>query len=466
MLNPIAHSHPCRTGMLAIWLAAGFAVFSSSSGQAQPAHFENVNSEEYTDSFPVISNDGKSLYFVSNQPAEGLAGHNIWVAQRAGRNHPWSEPVPLGPNVNSSFDDLAPALSRDGHLLLFASDRPGGEAALNLWVSWRADIHDDIGWQPAVYFGPVDMDPGLASFADLMREPLLAMEATAADSEPQLEPFVVRAPLDPFKIHQNPGFMIHSRAPSELVIRRGVFPKGVGGWHTHPGPSIAYVLRGQIKIQKFTKQDGCTESPVFGPGDIYLKPGNEVHRAIVVSEEDAVEMIAGLIPIGESIGALAEDPGCFQDQSFGLAATPVNTPSPSAQPVTLTMEQEIAPFETIRGAMDPFKILQNPEFMIHSRAQTDFVVQRLEFAPGAGGWHTHPGPSFIYVVKGQIKLQKFTKKEGCIETEVFGPGQAYFEIGNEVHRAVVLSDENAVLLVVRFLPAGEPITTPADDPGC
>jgi hypothetical protein len=70
------------------------------------------------------------------------------------------------------------------------------------------------------------------------------------------------------------------------------------------------------------------------------------------------------------------------------------------------------------------------------------------------------------VIQGQIKLQKFTKKDGCIETQVFGPGWAYFEIGNEVHRAVVVSEDNAVLLVVRFLPTGEPITTPADDPGC
>lgn len=126
----------------------------------------------------------------------------------------------------------------------------------------------------------------------------------------------------------------------------------------------------------------------------------------------------------------------------------------------------LQPF-TFRAPLDPYRIHQLPDFMIHSNARTDIVVQRSIFAPGAGPWHTHPGPSFVYVIEGQIKLERFTKKDGCAETPVFGPGQAYFEVGNEVHRAVVVSAESAVLLVTRFnIPVGGAITIPAEDPGC
>ena len=38
----------------------------------------------------------------------------------------WSEPVNLGCEVNSSFNDRAPALSKKGLSLYFGSDRPGG----------------------------------------------------------------------------------------------------------------------------------------------------------------------------------------------------------------------------------------------------------------------------------------------------------------------------------------------------
>lgn len=122
---------------------------------------------------------------------------------------------------------------------------------------------------------------------------------------------------------------------------------------------------------------------------------------------------------------------------------------------------------TFRAVLDPYRINEPPDFMIHSRARTDIVIQRSVFTPGVGAWHTHPGPSFVFVEQGQIKLNRFTKKDGCTETEVFGPGQAYFEVGNEVHRAIVVSSENAVLHVTRFnIPVGGDITIPADDPGC
>lgn len=125
----------------------------------------------------------------------------------------------------------------------------------------------------------------------------------------------------------------------------------------------------------------------------------------------------------------------------------------------------LEPF-TFRAPVDPYKIHQLPDFMIHSQARTDIVYQRLVFAPGAGMWHTHPGPSFVYVIEGQIKIERLTK-DGCTETPVFGPGNAYSEIADEVHRAVVVSIEPAVLLVTRFnIPVGGAITIPAADPGC
>lgn len=129
------------------------------------------------------------------------------------------------------------------------------------------------------------------------------------------------------------------------------------------------------------------------------------------------------------------------------------------------ISQTPEPF-TARASLDPFRIHENPDFMIHSRANSDLVIQRLTFAPGAGGWHTHPGPSFVIVAAGSIKLERFVPRRGCTETAVFEVGDGYFEIGNEVHRAVVVSSEDAVLHVTRFIPIGAAISSPAVDPGC
>jgi quercetin dioxygenase-like cupin family protein len=129
---------------------------------------------------------------------------------------------------------------------------------------------------------------------------------------------------------------------------------------------------------------------------------------------------------------------------------------------------DLEPF-TFRAPLDPFKIHQLPDFMIHSKARTDIVFQRIVLSATSpfGMWHTHPGPSFVYVIEGAVKVERFTKKDGCTETPVFGPGQAYFEIADQVHRAVVVSTQSAVLLVTRFnIPVGGAFTIPAADPGC
>jgi quercetin dioxygenase-like cupin family protein len=130
----------------------------------------------------------------------------------------------------------------------------------------------------------------------------------------------------------------------------------------------------------------------------------------------------------------------------------------------VTTTAAATPF-TVRATLEPFRIDQ-ADFTMQSKTKSDIVIQQSVFAPGPGMWHTHPGPSFIYVLDGQIKLQKSTEA-GCKETPVYGPGQAYFEVGNQVHRAVVVSATQAVVLVTRFsIPVGQPFTIPAADPGC
>lgn len=122
---------------------------------------------------------------------------------------------------------------------------------------------------------------------------------------------------------------------------------------------------------------------------------------------------------------------------------------------------------TFRATVDPYSIHQLPDFLLHSQARKDIVFQQSVFAPGSGPWHTHPGPSFVYVVEGQIKLQRHNSKDGCSETQVYVPGNVYMEVADEVHRAVVVSATSAVLLVTRLnIPVGGAFTIMAADPGC
>jgi hypothetical protein len=54
----------------------------------------------------------------------------------------WSTPVNLGTTVNSGAVDQRPYLSSDRQTLFFASDRPGGSGALDLYVTIRTKHGD------------------------------------------------------------------------------------------------------------------------------------------------------------------------------------------------------------------------------------------------------------------------------------------------------------------------------------
>ncbi len=101
---------------------------------------------------PAISGDGRSLYLGSNRPG-GFGLADLWVAQRASVDDPWGPPVNLGGTVNTASSEQVPALSRDGHWLFFASNRPGGFGGTDLWASWREHVHDDFDWQAPANLG-------------------------------------------------------------------------------------------------------------------------------------------------------------------------------------------------------------------------------------------------------------------------------------------------------------------------
>src|SRR5439155_15168626 len=54
----------------------------------------------------------------------------------------WSDPVNIGPTINTTYNETAPTVSKDGLSLYFSSNRPCGEGDavldLNVWVARRA----------------------------------------------------------------------------------------------------------------------------------------------------------------------------------------------------------------------------------------------------------------------------------------------------------------------------------------
>jgi hypothetical protein len=89
------------------------------------------NNPEYNFSYPYVSADGRYLFFSTDMPG-GQGNYDIYMCENIDGH--WSEPVNLGPEVNSRSAEIHPFLHSSGRLY-FASDRPGGKGGLDIWYS-------------------------------------------------------------------------------------------------------------------------------------------------------------------------------------------------------------------------------------------------------------------------------------------------------------------------------------------
>lgn len=93
-------------------------------------------SGRYSDIDPFVSPDGRRLFFSSIRPVDGVtrADADVWMVERTASG--WSEPVNLGPVVNSPDDDLYPSVDARG-TLYFASTRPHAPDRPGKWSVWQ-----------------------------------------------------------------------------------------------------------------------------------------------------------------------------------------------------------------------------------------------------------------------------------------------------------------------------------------
>lgn len=106
-----------------------------------------VNSPHW-DTQPSLTADGRTLYFASNRPG-GSGGTDIWTTTLDDRGR-WSEARPLGPAVNTDGDERSPSIAPDGTALYFASNGFSGYGAMDIWMA----AADETGWSPPQNLGP------------------------------------------------------------------------------------------------------------------------------------------------------------------------------------------------------------------------------------------------------------------------------------------------------------------------
>ena len=105
-------------------LATDLYYVACAAGQwGTPIHLDNIVNTPYCERYPLMSRNGKTLYFVSDGRG-GMGYGDIYRTTRLDESwQRWSEPENLGREVNSAHREGELAFNADESLLYFASDR-------------------------------------------------------------------------------------------------------------------------------------------------------------------------------------------------------------------------------------------------------------------------------------------------------------------------------------------------------
>ena len=83
--------------------------------------------------YPMLSPDGKSLYFAS-KGLYGMGGYDLYVSNWNSETNDWDMPVNMGFPYSSPYDDFLFVNTEDGKYSLFASNRGCGRDSVTIYV--------------------------------------------------------------------------------------------------------------------------------------------------------------------------------------------------------------------------------------------------------------------------------------------------------------------------------------------
>jgi outer membrane protein OmpA-like peptidoglycan-associated protein len=102
-------------------------------GWSTPENMGNRINTQAWESAPSLSPDKRNLYFASSRP-DGYGGIDIYVSNRL-PNGKWSEPINLGPEINTAGNESCPFIHADNQTLYFTSNGHLGYGKEDLFLA-------------------------------------------------------------------------------------------------------------------------------------------------------------------------------------------------------------------------------------------------------------------------------------------------------------------------------------------
>ncbi len=129
----------------------GDIFFSDFSGhkfdELEKLRFNGVNSDAW-ETHCTVTPDGQNMYFVSDREG-GYGGRDIYRIVKL-PNGEWSEPLNLGPEINTPYDEDSPFIAVNNKTLYYSSNGPNSMGGFDVFVTFR---DENNAWSTPVNMG-------------------------------------------------------------------------------------------------------------------------------------------------------------------------------------------------------------------------------------------------------------------------------------------------------------------------
>ena len=123
----------------------------------KPRYFRPIRSRGH-ESAASFSHDGRTVYFASSNTdgVKNYGQHDIFKCTLDARGR-WSDPINLGPTINTPYDEVDVFMHPDGRTLYFSSD---GHNTMGGYDVFKTELQEDGTWSTPVNLGYPINTPG------------------------------------------------------------------------------------------------------------------------------------------------------------------------------------------------------------------------------------------------------------------------------------------------------------------
>jgi peptidoglycan-associated lipoprotein len=114
------------------------------------------SSDSFNCGHPILSKDGQVMYFSSDMPG-GQGGKDLWYVTYTKRGNTWGDPINLGSTINTEGDEMYPFIADDG-TLYFSSNGHVGLGGVDIYFAKGdfADWSDPVNMKSPINSGGDD----------------------------------------------------------------------------------------------------------------------------------------------------------------------------------------------------------------------------------------------------------------------------------------------------------------------